>query len=181
MAILNAGSLDSILRAAKIPMDHWKKTVPELLAEIMAGECHLRIGLNGLERVLEIVKMVVKDPSYPERGFLKEVSITLPSGKMMERNREPAGKRRVGQETPEEALKREAGEELELEPGKFSYNLVMTYEEKGNPKSAYPGLPSVYVIHWFGLIPCSDSKLLLNEFDITEKDGTCHHFKWVAE
>ncbi len=180
--------LATLLAWFGISIYEWKKTLSDLFAELIAGECYLRIrrGPDGqlvLERVLEIVKMIVCDPNNPGRGFLKEVSVTLPGteGKTMERDRVPSGKIRIGKETPNEALVRETGEELELKPDEYRFDLIETFEEQGNPKTAYMGLLSVYVIHKFQVAPVSHAHVFRDEFTVREEDGTIHTFRWVTE
>ena len=108
-----------LLETFGVPVESWgtgkAKNISDLLKELGEGECYLRIGKDGVQRVTEIVKMHITDPCSPGRGRLFVVSQTLPDGRVRTRNEMPAGKIKR-EENPDQAFVREMEEELRLSP-----------------------------------------------------------------
>ncbi|MBI2627790.1 hypothetical protein HYW72_02565 [Candidatus Nomurabacteria bacterium] len=154
------------------------QNVSDLMREIQEGECYLRIDNDGVTRVLEIVKMHITDPLFPERGNLLEWSQTFPDSRVRERKQMPSEKLKGG-ETSEAALVRGLHEELELNPDGWVAEPSKTVKElRASP--SYPNLPSVYIIHHFNVALNTDSPALRDEFTIVSKDlneGTLY-FRW---
>jgi len=175
--------LRELLQKFGVPVETWgigkAQTVGTLLKEINEGETHLdENDGRRLTRVIEIVKMHVKDLAHPERGRLVEWKQIFPDGRERVRNNEPSEKTKAG-EIPAAALVRGMREELEQDPNEWiitSAPASPVVEENESP--SYPGLKTVYKIHHFCVGLNSGSSALRNEFRVTDPEGYTSIFRW---
>jgi len=180
--VLNSSLLQKLLHEFEVDTQFWgireAKTVSDLLSEILEDESYLRIDKDGIIRVVEIVKMFIPNVLYPHRGYLLEWGQYFPDGRYRERKQNPAGKIKRG-ESPEEALIREAQEELSINKCEFYELSALTTELESGSSRSYPGLSCLYIVHGFNMILGNESEVYSkSEFTKTEKNGTKLIFKW---
>ena len=177
--------LRNLLLGCGIPIETWgigkAKPVSELLDEINERECHLRIDHNGLTRVVEIVKMHIRDREHLERGLLLMLRQVLPGDIVRERtekNNRPSEKIKSG-EAVEAALARGLLEELELSGSDWKM-MDSKVDEESNLSPTLPGLPTVYLINHCNVLLNPGCHALRDEFTIetgNPKEGILH-FAW---
>lgn len=180
---LNPQLLENLLKNFGVETLQWgkgeAKTVADFFQELVRGESYLRIDGEGIFRVTEIVKMFISKNLAPDDGLLLEWGQYLPDDRYRERQIHPAGKMKRG-ESPEEALLREAKEELGISRHDLCELSRLPLKVESRAARSYPGLECLYLIHGFKMVVVSGAEICQqSEFTRTEEDGTKLVFKWV--
>jgi len=175
-------NLEAILNLCGIDTSSWgigqAKTISNLMAELYTKECYLRINSKAIIRVVEVVRMEIRDP---ELGLLIEESQVLPDGRARKRGGVPAGKVRAGEETAHAAGCREMEEELGLKQGTYTCGRWQNNVEV-RESSSYPGLQTEYRLTTLYITLNPDTLGLLKPGAHTiEEDKTEHFWVWKKE
>jgi 8-oxo-dGTP pyrophosphatase MutT (NUDIX family) len=175
-------NIERILNLCDVDTSSWgigqAKSIQDLMVEISAKESYLRINSRGIARVLEVVRIEIRDP---ELGLLIEESQVLPDGRARKRGGVPSGKIRSGEETAHAAGYREIEEELGLKQGTYICGHHQNTTEVRN-SSSYPGLQTEYHLTTLYITLNSEVLNLLKPGAHTiEADGTQHFFVWKKE
>ncbi len=154
------------------------KTINDLFGEVLGGESYLRIDGTTLTRVVEVAKIKISQALYRNRGYLIEVSRSLPDGRISQRNGYPAEKLKR-HETPAQAVVRGIHEELQLSENNIHHMAMMPAVKEIKSSKSYPNLQCIYILHESDVVLLNSVSICHKSmFETKEDDGTMHQWKW---
>lgn len=184
--VANLPHLIDILENNGLDLSRWgqetAKSVEQLCKEIVEDrESELVKNEDGkLFRRVRVVKMLMEQPNL---GILCEVLQILSDGKQKTRKpRPPSGKIKQG-EDPAVRLVTEMREELGIVYLTTDYTFeACEVTEKEESSSSYPGLSSIYLLHWYRVTLSAAALAMIGPHEYRHLDpdtGNTLVFHWV--
>lgn len=189
---INACQLERDLQSHGIDLKKWgevRETLLQLLvAELNDGDSKLEIGPDGLVRVVQAIRLIIR-PQIPvdlQKGqgyhqdqfpYLMEVRRVYPGNIVCESIRGPTGKIKIG-EPVIDCLQRELREEFGFQPPDYSFKFIAAEAPFKAESKLYPGLLTRYQFEVFLVLLTAAAAAKISEGFTGNDHGVIVTFGW---